>query len=783
MKTYFTFLERNKLFTFVNVAGLGISLMFVLLIANMVTRQLTVDKKTKDADRTYLFASEAMFGAHYLVGERLASRYPEIEDWCVSANSAGVGDEYADVEGRKYDAKILLAKENFFEFFGFPLLEGNPKQVLQDDYSVVLSRSAANRIFGKEEAVGKTIRMNFTDKHVYTVTGVMEDIDNSIFPSETEMVFPFEAMKYINWAAAIENTHMQNFGGVNVFIRVPEGVNPNDKNDDMLAWLKTFAWIYQNETLTEAYWVPMREVYFSEVECMKMNQFNYKIVIIMLVTGLLILMMAVCNYVSMSIAQTSYRAKEMATRRLLGSTPADIFWRMMAESAGMILAAFVIAFLLAKAAEPYVMNLLQIKLDITGDLNFLTLSLYIAGIVLLSAVSGFIPASVLSGYNPMDVVKGTFRRKTKTVYLRVLYVVQCGVTIALLACALYLGVQFYHIRHEPLGYSFGNVLCYPNLSETKNLMRFRDEAYKLPFVKHVCFTQGTPVNGGNGALSEFNVKGESVPVDFRSFVADSAFFSIFHIPVEKDYGLSSDPSNRYLNHQAYKELALPDDASSFVNTAGTWKVNIAGRIPDFQLYSALDKPRPVLLKIVPYHEMTYPWTILVETRDGDLNAYKKQLDALYSEMIDGVPFESQWYSELLLDTYSDIIRLGKVIVIFTGAALLISLLGLTAMSLYFIAQRKRDMAIRKVFGSSPAGEMERLMKFSTVSLAASLVIALPLMVFGIRQIDKIVTFDSAFPWWVPITSIAAVAAISLASVFLISLKATRENPVKNLKTE
>ena len=122
-------------------------------------------------------------------------------------------------------------------------------------------------------------------------------------------------------------------------------------------------------------------------------------------------------------------------------------------------------------------------------------------------------------------------------------------------------------------------------------------------------------------------------------------------------------------------------------------------------------------------------------------------------------------------------------IIFTCAALLISLLGLTAMSIYFIAQRKRDMAVRKVFGSSSSGEMKRLMRFSLVSLLISLVIAIPLMIFGVRQIDKIVTFDSAFPWWVPLVSIATVSLISLISVFFISLKATRENPVNNLKTE
>ena len=162
---------------------------------------------------------------------------------------------------------------------------------------------------------------------------------------------------------------------------------------------------------------------------------------------------------------------------------------------------------------------------------------------------------------------------------------------------------------------------------------------------------------------------------------------------------------------------------------------------------------------------------------------KKQLDQLYSKIIDGYPFDSEWYDTLVQKIYEDITRMNHLILIFTCAALVISLLGLTAMSIYFIAQRKRDIAVRKVFGSDSRSEMLRLIKFSSASLAVSLLIGLPLMYIGIQQIDKIVTYESSFPWWVPVAAFLIVALISLASVWLISRKTVRENPVLNLKTE
>lgn len=193
-------------------------------------------------------------------------------------------------------------------------------------------------------------------------------------------------------------------------------------------------------------------------------------------------------------------------------------------------------------------------------------------------------------------------------------------------------------------------------------------------------------------------------------------------------------------------------------------------------------PHPLRMQIAPSDSIS-PWNILVEVRDDQPEAYKKQLDQLYSKIIDGYSFDSEWYDTLMQKIYEDITRMNHLILIFTCAALVISLLGLTAMSIYFIAQRKRDIAVRKVFGSDSRSEMLQLMKFSSVSLAVSLLIGLPLMYIGIQQIDKIVTYESSFPWWVPVAAFLIVALISLASVWLISRKAVRENPVLNLKTE
>ena len=235
MKTYFTFLERNKLFTFVNVAGLSISLMFVLLIANMVTRQLTVEKDQRDADRTFVLTNGQFANAHYLIGEKLQSRYPEVEDWC--SYTPGY-TQYTLIEEKPVNIKLLTTRKNFFEFFSYKLIEGNPEQALLSNTSIVLTRSCANMLFGGQPALGKTLHFPGINDQTFTVTGIMEDFNNAIIPDNIQAVIPYENTEYINGSISIKDDRMGNATSAMVFIRCPKGVDPNEKAKDVSAYLK-----------------------------------------------------------------------------------------------------------------------------------------------------------------------------------------------------------------------------------------------------------------------------------------------------------------------------------------------------------------------------------------------------------------------------------------------------------------------------------------------------------------------------------------------------------------
>ena len=784
MKTYLTFLNRNKLFTLVNVAGLSISLMFVLLISNMVTRQLTVDSNVADADRISLFANERWAGAHYNVGTHLESRYPEIEDW----TAVSLVETSARVNNQNVSIRAFIAKKNMLNFFGYPVVGGS-KDAMLTPTEVVVTKRGANRLFGTEHAVGKTLNMQQWDNQTYTVVAVISDFNNSIFPEDVEVIFPFENMKYYNESCAEENSFMGNAAGTELFLKTPQGVDMNSKAEEIKAYFKTCFWIYLDEAVKEVRFIPMRDFYFSETgDTQGFNQYNMTLVIVYIVVGILILLMAVFNYISMAVAQTSYRAKEMATRRLLGSSKRDIFWRMIGESFFMTLIAFLLGFLLAKAVEPYAADLFQTSFDIVGDLNIYTVLIYLAGVCALAYMAGFFPATILSRYHPLDVVKGTFRRKTKALWLRLLNIFQSGMTIGLLTCALTMVALMHYALNKPLGYHQQDILVLDAVLEDGKYATFCNEVRQLPYVMEVSCSQGVPIEGGNNntmSVQNHRTGGEE-SMSFQIFRVDSAFLRVYDISILEDRHLTPSDDPDYLVSDSTMLKLRSMGIEDKVISPRSYSFNIAGQFSHFTPFSLeREHERPLLMQIDPLEQMAgrfAPWNVSIRFYPGGDKARQKQeVDKIYAQLAGDVSFDSQWYEDMMREQYEGISQTSQLVSVFTFAALVISILGLTAMSIYFIAQRKRDIAIRKVFGSTSRNEMLHLIRFSGLSLLASLVIAIPLIWIGVKKIQDILPIEGfSMPWWTPLAGFAIVALVSLLSVFVISKQATEENPVNNL---
>lgn len=785
-RSFFNFLGRNKLYAAINIFGLSVSLMFVILIADYTLRQLTCDDYHAKADRIYVIGNEERITSGYYLQKYLRDRYPEIESTCAVAVSGQSTDATQPVEVglQKYSATILFADTTFFRIFDYQLLDGDREQVLASRDNVVLSESFARKVFGTFNPMGQVIRFPDEEKS-YVVSGVVRDIDRSVIPN-MDIIMRAERLCDINSA---NDERMSNSGAVTTFILARPGADLTAKIPDMLDYFKEIYWIYKGNVYQHVTLTPLRDVYFlSQNNDGGFNYGSWPFVMILFGVGAVILLFAVINYINLTVAQTGFRAKEMAARRLLGASRGEIILKLILESTFLCVVAFVIAFFLAAAVEPGASRLLGSKIGVWQDMTPAVVACYAAFIVVLGVVAGFIPAMMVSRYKPVDIVRGSFRHRTKMFYSKVLITIQNVITIVLIATSLTIGLQIRHLISAPMGYNTADILDVSTeiFTGKPQIAQFREELLREPCVEAVALGCGTPHDRGNNNTMQY---GPDRMIGFQIFIGDSTYFRILGLERLRDNHLATreDGNNAlFVNQYALQALGIAEDATNFkVGENYTYNYDIAGVYRDFQLGSALDELQPVLLKYYDSPEeflkKAYPWNILVKIR-GDKTAAYNTVKSVFERISDGAVFTGAEYIEQEIEAdYAQQRRILHIVGIFTLVAILISALGLVAMSTYYIQQKEQEVAVRKVFGSTRGEVLTRLVGNFMRLVGAAFVIAVPVAWYLLERWLQDYSVRISLSPLIFLASGAFAAVVAFVAVFWQSSRAADSNPVDSIK--
>lgn len=789
LRSWFTFLGRNRLYTAVNFIGLALALAFVLLVADYTVRQLTVDRFQTRADRIYAVCSEESAASGYYLQKHLRDRYPEIESTCSVAffEDSDAGSTPVEIGRQKFLASVLYADTTFFRMFDFTLLEGAREEALAARENVVLSESFARKVFGTFDPLGQTLRLD-NDDRTYVVSGVMRDIERSAIPA-ADIVMRAERITETN---AANDERMSNSGAGVTFLLERRGADLQAKVPDMLAFFKEIYWPYQGNVVSQVRLVPLRELYFEPVNnTNKLAHGSRSFLYILLGVGLVVLVFAVMNYINLTVAQAGFRAREMAARRLLGAPRGNIFLKWVLESTLFCAAALLIASCIAELFVPWASQLLGTKVAVWDDLSWPAAGGCLLAVVVLGVVSGFVPALLVARYQPIDIVRGTFRRHAKTVYGRVLIALQNVITIVLLAASITIELQIRHLVNAPLGYETHDILnigtdIFPDRS---SIRRFCDELRSLPEIEAVGLGCGTPHDRGNNNTIAY---GPDRMVSFQVFIGDSTYFRILglerlrdnHVAVAAGSGASRDfwASNVWhINQYALHELGIAEDAPEFkVGEELSYPVVVAGIYRDFQVGTALDAPTSVLLREVNDPDGFRPWNILVKTRRDHAAAYRA-VEELFARTTDGGSFAARYLIDAIADDFAAQQRLLHIIGIFTLVALLISSLGLFAMAAYYIQQKRQEIAVRRVFGASRREMLTRLVRNFMALVGAAFVIAVPIAVWGLRRWLEEYSVRIALSPWIFLAAGLFAAVVALLSVGWQSRRAADADPVESLK--
>ena len=788
MNSYLKFLSRNKLYTFINIAGLAVSLMFIILMGDYTWRQYSIDRWHKNADRIYLMGNESFFFMWPQEAEDIKNLCPEIEEACCLMSQSGK-IKYGQREvkdGENENGIIMLTDPVFFRFFDFKLLEGDRQTALDSPDKCVITKRLAKRLFGDKNPIGESLQI-VGDRHVsigsedpsdstlyYRVSAVVEDLDRTVLPNETQIIVNMERFPQVLGYDLKGNALAYGPTGANkMFLMLRPGMTLEHKKNIINGHLKKAhpaGWGDYKVSLT-----PLTDVLYAlQNEGSGLQKGDKTRLRILLAAVLAILFFAVSNYINLTVANTNFRAKEMATRRLFGSSQAEISLKLIAESTLMIAVAFLVGFGLALCFQDDAVALFKGKIALINDISVGTVSVCFAFILLVGIISGILPSYQISRYQPIDIVKGNFRYHSKMLLGKLFIVLQNVITVTMLTAALVIWLQLNHLIHAPLGFNTEN-LYYIYPPDGKEQM-VRSQLEKMPFVERIGTCQGT-------SFTQFNTSAKGIKRDGKYLMLlvtelDKTAFELLGLKIRQDYGMHG--GGYYLTEEALRQTGYTEKTRELDWGDGD-KDPIEGIISDFHIINVLQDIMPFIIRLSDTKE--YPG-FLVKT-NGD-----KQAKTAFIQMNKdaGVPEEAMEWSvfgmeESIAETFEEQQNTLRIVSLFTLIAIIISIMGYVGLSLFFIRQHEKEIGIRKIMGSTSREVMWRMFRIFCAPLLLSFAIAIPLSWFIMHDWLSNFSYRITLSPWIFIATCAFALLVSILSVYVQIMKAVRTNPVESIKTE
>jgi putative ABC transport system permease protein len=778
---------KNKGISFIKVGGLALGIACSLLIFLWVDKEMSTDKSQPRADRIYRL-EEGDWADLQTSYRKVFDSFPEIEKYVQFSSwekpVLRVGD-------RLFDSRdLVFADDTVFDIFDFTFLRGSPERALADPYSLVLAQSEARRLFGPEDPLGRTVILD--SKFSFTVTGVVKDPDD--FQLEWRALAPFKCLPALKARPDFLNAHNDNFPTYLLLRPHTDAAALTRKLTQTLNTLRGEA----GPALFRLR--PFRDIYFSRDAVVRekgVKHGNMNLVVLFSAVAILILLIACVNFINLVTARSSSRAKEISVRKATGAVRKDLIVQFLGETAVTVLAALALALILVAVFLPSFSRLTGRPIGVDW-----TAGKWLGGILAVflftALASGLGPALYLSSLEPVALMKGGSRRTGHQALFRtVLTVFQFAVAIFLIVGALVVLGQVNYLKAKGLGYDREQVLLVPLKGELKESMPvlrarlregktfgetkadFKRRLLQDPDIRGITFIGDSP-----GELTNTNtwlVRGEKRPMIIMQ--TDPDVVDVLGLKLVDGRNLSwkmrTDLGLSYLvNEEAVPYLGLdPLFGETFQANFGPSQV--VGVVKNFHFQSLRQKIGP--MAIVWFDGWTN--TAVIKVSGANISRTIAHIRRAWEEVNPQAPFSYSFMDETVGKLYAGEVRLGQILKLFVGLAVLLSCLGLFGLSAYIAGQKTKEIGIRKVLGARVPEIVALLSRdFSRWVLLANL-FAWPAAYFIIQK--WLQGFAYRIQLGVGPFLVAAGFALlaALATVSFHSVKAATANPVDAIRYE
>jgi len=789
IKSYLQILFRNilrhRLISFITIFGLAIGLAGSMFIFLWVTDELNFDHFHNYGDRLYRVEEDQVYsrGLYHVTvtpwpsGPVWKENIPEIENSCRMTSPGSLLIRWNDKVFN--EEKVLAADSTFFRMFSFQLISGNNRLVLTDPQSIVISDAMAIKYFGNEDPIGKSLQVN--NSEVFQVTGIMKKIpSNSTI--DADFIIPFSYMKKSRWYSDQWSNN-----SIETYVLLAKGTDPYVVNSKLTKIVKD----HNPDTTTKFVLFPFLKLHLHAYWGFEHSPGAIVNVWIFSSIALLVLIIACINFMNLSTARSSTRAKETGLRKLNGAYRKDLIIQFYGESllhalTGMIIAVGIVAAFIG----PF--NLLTGKLFHEVDLiapMFILSALIIT--ILTSIIAGSYPALILSSFMPINVLKGGLTGGLKGVYFRkITVVIQFIISTILILFTIVTYRQLKFMQGKSLGYDKENLIYLQIKGNMKdNYPLIKSEFSRDPSVVAVTESISPPHSIGSNAD---NIWWEGKSPEDHSLVSmcgvNFDWVEAMGIKMKsgrsfsKEYSMDipHDTMGTFLINEQLEKLMGTDDAVGKQLKFGGTRGQIVGVMKDFNYQSLRSKIEPLAVWIWPDQYMGF---IYFRIKPGNLHQEIAGLQKTWEKILPSYPFDYQFLDQEIDKMYRVEERTGSLLKYFSVLAILIACIGLFGLATYTIEQRTRELGLRKVLGASPASILILVSEEFMKLLIIASVISIPVSLFLLTKYLSNYGYHIHLSVWIFVIALLLTVLVAILAIFYQLISALRANPAKSLKYE
>ncbi len=794
----FRSLKKDLSYTITNLVGLTIGITCCLLIFSFVKYELSFDQFHTKKDRIYRVNYDVLMGGNQtispsvpvFVAPELKKRFPEIEDatrfspeWV--ARTIRHGNVLFD------EKNFCYADPNFFKVFDFKAASGNLQTALSKPNTVVITKSIATKYFGNSNPIGQVILFN--NNKEFIVSAVAENI-----PSNSHFSFDFLTSFYsVQGFDSLESQQSWNNPNYTTFLLLKPQTNVDALYKKIDAWVNPSAQNNQAASQNSLHLrlEPLKDVHFDTQVYNYKNTLvitDFKYINIFITIAILVLLIACANYINLSTAKASVRAKEVGIRKTIGASFLQIFTQFLTESFLLTLTAVFISVIAVDALLPYLNNLLgkNIPFYIFNSSFILTL---VAGIILISLLAGFYPSLILSRFRPVETLKGAYAKTggSGVTVRKSLVVFQFAISIALILGTIIVQSQLKFMQSEKLGLNKDHVLLIHGNADLNNkLDAFADKLKNISGVQDVALTWRSPFETvtGNGFSINPNPTSDDDWHVVGAIAGDTHYLSTLGIQLLA--GRNFDPTkikgentvNEYIVNEAFLkhyQLKTNDVIGKEVLLGLTGKGIIVGVMKDFHTSSLHDKIEPVVL----FNNPQYFGSLLVHVAPNALPGVLSGIQKTWRSYTPMRPFNYSFLDDEYDAMYRTEQKLGALMSLFCGVAILITCLGLLGLMTFIVVHRTKEIGIRKILGASVVSITAMLSKDFLKLVAIAIIIASPVAWYFMNNWLQDFAYRINIGWYIFLITGVAALLIAFITISFQSIKAAVANPVKSLRAE